>query len=278
MSQGKDADPRAAVLSPEQPGRVQGFSLEPGSKGRSGNDGVEGHRQLHALLGRVERVQIKHPQLTHGRLLDGADQRRHIERLPLQPGTLDDVGQQDVLARPHRVGLYPDQRQEGRDGALNLFLQSLPILLPVQLGGRSEGLENRDREASLAAGSVDVELGRRSQPGNPLGALPPPGQTFPPRFGHLLCVRIQRQVPPLGLIGAEPGAKVGRAQFGEGEQQVGEISLGVNHYPRDAVQGGLLQEANPQASLSASGHAHADGVSGQVAGLQQNRRSGVSLR
>ena len=74
-----------------------------------------------------------------------------------------------------------------------------------------------------------------------------------------------------GLLLVHPGQEVLRGQIREGEQQVGQIALGVDGDHRDVVDQRLLQQAERQAGLAAAGHADDDGVGGQVLGVIQDQ-------
>ena len=51
---------------------------------------------------------------------------------------------------------------------------------------------------------------------------------------------------------------------GEGEQEVREITLGIDEDGRDAVDRRFLDQGQAEAGLAAAGHAHADRVGDQI--------------
>ncbi len=60
----------------------------------------------------------------------------------------------------------------------------------------------------------------------------------------------------------------------EGEQHVAHITLGVDRNDRDVVEGSLLENADPKASLAGTRHTDDDGVSRQVFCVVKNQLFG----
>ena len=90
-------------------------------------------------------------------------------------------------------------------------------------------------------------------------------------FGLLGGELRPREAGRHGLLLVHPGQEVLRGQIREGEQQVGQIALGVDGDHRDVVDQRLLEQAERQAGLAAAGHADDDGVGGQVLGVVQDQ-------
>jgi len=93
----------------------------------------------------------------------------------------------------------------------------------------------------------------------------PASQALAPLRRHLLRVFVRFQPGVARIVEIDPGREVRRAQRGEGQQQVGDVALGVNDDGRDVVQHRLFEQGDAQAGLAAAGHAQHDGVRGQVA-------------
>ena len=184
-----------------------------------------------------------------------------VERLAVGPGGAEDARDEDVLAALDRVGVDAEQRQQaGRDGA-DLIAHGLRV---GAVGRRRERAEDRDGQAGLAAGRVDGEVGRVAQALDARAVLAPVGEALAPQLGLRLRVVVGRGARLGGVVLVDPRPEVLRAQGREREQQVGEVALGVDHDRGDAVDRGLLDDADAQAGLAGAGHADADGVRGQV--------------
>jgi len=145
-----------------------------------------------------------------------------------------------MLSGSNGVGFDTHQRHQGRDGALNPVAQRFGVISPVKTWGRSQGLQHRDRQAGLAAWRIHPALGRLPQTSNPVWSLPVTSQTIPPRGRHLYSISFHGEPLPGRLIGIEPGLKIGRAQIGKGEQEVAQISLGVDHNRGNTIQSSLF--------------------------------------
>ena len=105
MGNVEDAVPRAAIGGVEQAGNIQRLAFDPGLEGRRSQDVIEQHRQAETVLLGEEGVDIEHAQLWEGRRLGLQDQLAQVQVFALAPGVLEDVGEQDVLARAHRVDI-----------------------------------------------------------------------------------------------------------------------------------------------------------------------------
>ena len=143
--------------------------------------------------------------------------------------------------------------------------------------GRREGAQRGEREAGRRPGRVDREVGRGTQAPDAIAVLAPVGEALAPEIGTVLRVGLRVHALASRLALVDPGLQVGRAQLGEGEQEVPEVALRVEDERRHTVQRGLLQQRDAEAGLAAAGHADADGVGGQVlrvvqVGLGRDRR------
>ena len=85
-------------------------------------------RQLRAVGGREELVELEHAELADRRLLDHPDERRQVERRAGRPRVLDEVGQQDVLAAGQRVGVDADEAEQAGHVALDLVADDLGVV------------------------------------------------------------------------------------------------------------------------------------------------------
>ena len=64
------------------------------------------------------------------------------------------------------------------------------------------------------------------------------------------------------IVDIDPRLEISRAQFGKLEQQVGQITLGINQNRRHAVERSLFEQAETEPGFAAAGHAHTDSVGG----------------
>ena len=103
------------------------------------------------------------------------------------------------------------------------------------------------------------------------GADAPVGQAVAPQFGSGLGKFVDRLSLATSVVDVDPGLEVVRQQVGELQQQVGDVALGIDEDGRHAIQRGLFQQTDAEAGLAAAGHAHADGVGGQIAGIVVDR-------
>ncbi len=55
---------------------VERYALGPAGEGRRGDESIEFHGQRHAIVRRVEAVEVDHAELAHRRLLHLRDKRR----------------------------------------------------------------------------------------------------------------------------------------------------------------------------------------------------------
>ena len=117
--------------------------------------------------------------------------------LPLAPGVLEDIGEQDVLARAHRVDIVqPDQPQQGGDGAGDLLAQHLAVAPPRADCGRFKRGQDADRDARIRAGGVDGELrGVLQRAAAARGPMPQSARPFFQRCGGLGRQLLGRSLP-----------------------------------------------------------------------------------
>ncbi len=260
---GEDRDPRLPLRCVEQAAHVERLALAPGGEGRRGQQIVEDHRQLEAVLRREERLEVQHAELLEGGALDRADQRGEIEVAPLAPGAIEERREQDVLAAADRIRLDPQQGQQPRhrrEGAL-----AKRLLVTGHLGrGCGERAQHAERNPRAAARGVDGEVGRIAEAGDALTRLTPLRQTFPPQLRRPAGVLFGRAAGPRRLCRVHPGEEVRGTQLGKVQQQVPQVAFRIDGDGGDAVEGGLFEQRDAEPRLAAARHADADGVRGQV--------------
>jgi hypothetical protein len=83
MGQSNDGTRRSVpVLGTEEAVQVDVRSLSPGGEAVRGEQPVERDRQLRTLLGRIEGVELVHPELAERWVLHLAHEARKVDRLP----------------------------------------------------------------------------------------------------------------------------------------------------------------------------------------------------
>jgi hypothetical protein len=199
------------------------------------------------------------------RSLEGKNASRagQVELLPLAPRAVEDGRDQDVLAALDRIGVDAEEPQQARRGGADALAQQLLVFPDGGRGGR-ERLQDGERDPRVAARRVDREVGRVAQALDPRAVLPPGREPLLPQLGLLARVVVHREVLAARVVLVDPGAEVVGLEAGEGEEQIGEVALGIDEDGRDAVDGRLLDERQAEAGLAAAGHAHADRVGDQV--------------
>ena len=175
-----------------------------------------------------------------------------------------------MLAAAQRIAGDADQAEQARRGRLHAVAEELAVL--DQLGRRrGEGGEDRDRLAGVAAGGEDAEARRRPEAPDALAVLAPAGEPLLPlrRLRRGVGRNVESLAPRLLLL--HPGLELGGREVGKGQQQVGEIPLGIDHQRRHAVDRRLFEERDAEPGLAAPGHAEADGVGHEVARIVEQR-------
>ncbi len=172
-----------------------------------------------------------------------------VERLALRPRGLDEVAEQDVLARRERVGGDADQAEQARHVALDLVAHHLHV---AHVGRGLERADDVERHARRRARRVDGEADRVPQRLDAVGRDAPAGQSVLPRGRLLLGERVRREPGLLRVPVVDPRAEVGRREVGEREAEVGEVALGVDQQARDAGRQRLLDEHHAEPGLARS--------------------------
>ncbi len=251
---------------PQQPLDVERFTFHPAGKPRRRQQVVQPQRQLRAILGRIEGVQVERTDFANRRLLNLAHQVRQLQIAPLTPGFLQQPRYQNVLAAVNRIGIDPHQRQQARGFRRDPVAQQIRVF-KNRRRRRGERLQHRQRQARGRAGRVNRAIHRRAVFGDPRGFFAPVGQPRTPAGGRFGGQLVGRDAAPGRFVLVDPGTKVGRPQLGKRQQQVAQVSLRIDGDRRDAVQGRFFQQRQAQPRLAAAGHPHAHGVRRQIARL-----------
>ena len=185
-----------------------------------------------------------------------------VEAASLAPRRLDEVGQEDELARREGIGGDAHQAEQAGDEALDLVAHGLDV---ARVGGCLERADQVHRHAGGGARGVDREAHAVVEGLEALGPDGPAGQTLPPGRGLLLGEQVGRETRLLGVALVDPGAEVGRRQLGEQQEQVGQITLGIDEQAGHARREALLDQHDAEARLARTRHPHDHAVGGEVA-------------
>ena len=97
--------------------------------------------------------------------------------------------------------------------------------------------------ARAAARRVDRQVDGVAEPRDPRAVLSPGGQPLAPGLGRSASANCSRDSPlRAASSGSTQGRKSSAAQLGKGQQQVAEVSLGIDRDHRDAVDRRLFQQ------------------------------------
>ena len=272
VGDGNDADARLAVTPEQQALRVEGFALRPGREAGRGQQAVHRHGQLEPLFRGIESLEVESADLFDAGLLYRLDQASQVETGAVLPTLLDQAREQDVVAALHRIGVAPEQRQQRRGDRADLLAQRRGV---AGVGGAGIGqrAQHRQSEAGISAGRVDADRRGRAQPRDTLGRLVPIREALLPARRGLLGELLDREVLAGGVLRVNPRPEIRGRQLRKGQQQVGDVTLGIDADCRDAVDGSLLEHAQAQPGLAAARHADADRVRGEVARVDEQRFS-----
>ncbi len=257
-----DRGARLAVGRPQQRGDVERGPLGPRRERRGRQQAVEPKREGLPVGRGEEGVQVEHAELAQGRLQHLADERREVEAASLAPRGLDEVGQEDELARGEGIGGDAHQAEQAGDEALDLVADGLDV---ARVGGRLERADQVHRHTGRGARRVDREAHTVVDGLEALGPDAPAGQALPPGRGLLLGELVRGDAGLLGVALVDPGAEVGGRQLGEQQEQVGQIALGVDEQAGHARREALLDQHDAETGLARTGHAHDHAVRGEVA-------------
>ncbi len=260
----EDGDARLALRRVKQALDVHRHAFQPRAEGRRRDDAVERHRQGEALLLREVLIQGEHAQLLEWRLLYLDDDVFQGEVFARPPVVLEDVGEQHMLRVLDRLGGHPGQGEDRGDHARNLLAQGLLVALKAAARRAQRG-QDADRQARRRAGGVERNVRRAAEPLHPLRGDAPVRQAVLPLVGFLGGVGGHVAALADRLVLVNPRFEGFRVEAWEVQQQVADVTFGVNDDRRDAIQDGFLEQGDAQAGLAAAGHAQDQTVGGQVA-------------
>ena len=245
-------------------------TLLPGREGRAGQERVQPGHGLAPLLRRIEGVDMEHAQLGERRMDEVAQDLGQARMLPRPPAVLEQVGQEDVGRALERVGVLPGPGEERGDRGGDPLPDDLGLGVPVQVG-RIEPGEHVHRKAGVRSRGEEPEVGSLTQAPDAVDSARVPRHALAPAGGGPLGQLGHLDPLPPRLFGVHPGGEVGRSQVRKGQEEVGQISLGIHHHRGDPGQEALLQEPHQETGLPAPGHSHHHAVRGEIGGIDAHR-------
>ena len=133
----------------------------------------------------------------------------------------------------------------------------------------------------MASRSVNGKIDGGLQAGDAIGFLTPVGEAFSPGFSLICCELICGKTLIQSILGVYPGSEIFRTKIRKVQQQVWQISFGVDGNNGNIVDQGLFQNADSQSGFSAAGHADDDRMSIKVFGVIEDqiffKRSGSQV-
>jgi hypothetical protein len=179
---------------------------------------------------------------------------------------LNYVRDQDVFPAFDRITGDADQSQERRGCGCNKIGGSFAVLQKCR-GRTGKAVEHRNGHPGGTARRINGEIRRFSQLENAPPVLAPLLQAFFPHIRLSGSILIDRLVEPRGVLGIDPGKKLGGAEIGKIEQQVAHVAFRIYHQRRDLVDSGFFQQSHAQTGLAAARHPYADAVGHKVFGI-----------
>jgi hypothetical protein len=268
-----DREPRPARVGPEERIERERLAREPRLEARRGEQLVHPEREREPLARGQERLEVHRPDARDGRPLEVRDEGREVVVPPRPPGRGEERRDQDVLAAPERIGVDAGEREEAGGRGLDPVADEVAVVEDRRGRGGERG-EDRERPAQLGAGRVERHLRGVAQAADPVAVLIPGREPGAPPFRLGRGERLAREPLPFGLLRADVRQEVAGREVGEGEQQVREVALRIDHQRRDAVERRLFEEHDAEAGLAAPGHADDRGVGHEVAHVVEERLSG----
>ena len=265
-----DRDARLAVGRVQKILRAERFALHPGLEAGGGEQVVERHRQLEALVRGEERVDVHDADLRNRRVLDFGDQGRDIETAPFLPGVVEQPRNQDVLAAGYRISVHVEQRQDARRRRLHALTVEVDVIDQC-LVRRIESAQHRHGQAGIAAWRVDGEVDVLPELRDALAGLAPLAEPGLPQRRLRRRVFVRRLALVHRDARIDPRAEVLGPQLGEGKQQVAHVALRVDRDDRDVVEGRFFEDPDAEPGFAGPGHADDCGMRGQVLRVVQDQ-------
>ena len=179
-----------------------------------------------------------------------------------------------MLARLDGVRLDAAEREQRAHRGVDLLAHRLRV------GGRSVGglrrverAHHRERSPCAAARRVDREVDRLAQLRDARAVLAPRGEPFAPLRRHLRRALGHRASTPRRVARIDPRLEIPRRERRKREEQVSDVTFGIDADRGHSVDRGLFEERDAEARLAAARHADADRVGRQITRVVEQRRS-----
>ena len=165
MRQSKHGHRRLAVFSArrKKPLRIQRRPLAPDRKRRRGDDAVQRHGQLHAVIRGEELIHGKDADLLERRIDQPKDQALEVQTIAGTPRGLEDVTEHHVSRILHGVGPAPHQAEKTRNRVGHEIAQRL-VVFEDRPRGRLQRGENVHRNARATPRGVHRQMHAVAEP------------------------------------------------------------------------------------------------------------------
>ena len=254
MGNAEDAATRLALGRVEHALNVQRLAFQPRGEAWTGDQVVQLHRQVVALVFGEEVVHVLDADLADGRLLNLTHKVFNRDVLLLAPVVRDDVGEQDVLARLHGVGLDITEREDAADGALDAVAEHLAILHHF-VARCFQRTQDRHRQAGIAARRVNGHVRIAAQGLDAVHTLAGIAEALLPQLRLSIRVVVHADAFAARIVGVHPRLQLFATEVGKGEEQVADVALGIDRDDRDAIHQRLFDQRKAEACLAGAGHA-----------------------
>ena len=241
-----DGDARLALGREQQSLDVERLALEPHAEAGRGEQVVHRHRELEAVLGRDRRSR-RRTRRPCRRAASGSRRSGPRDRARCPGSRPHRRSRTAGCARGSSAGSAAMPTSPSRP-ATAAEMRSRVATRIAAFGRRRERAQDRERQARRAARRVDRDVRRNRGSG---GCARRPGPIRRVRSSR--SRRSSRRAPLASCpcapasAGIDPRLELGGREAGEGQHQVRDVALGVDHERRDAVERGLLEERDAKA-------------------------------
>ena len=247
-----------------------GSPSHPGCEARRGEQVVERHRQLEAVLRRVRRIRGRARRLGRTAAAGSAAISAGMSSAwPVGPGRAEDAREQDVLAALDRVGVDAEQRQQARRDRADLIARP-----PRRPSGRRAARTSRARTGAARRRCRACRSRRRPRRAAAGCARRPGPSRRDPCVHSSACAlarsRRARRRPCAASSSSIQGRKSSGRSSGNVSSRFARSPLGSMMIAGMPSIAASSSSAEAEARLAAAGHADAHRVRRQVLGVVED--------
>ena len=138
MRDAEHGETRFAFGRMQKAGDVERFAFAPRGKAGRGEEIVQRHDQIHALLGWIELVKRQDADFVERRILHRSDEAGEVGGFAFFPMIREDSREQAELAALHRIGVDAEQSEQSGGRALHALGEKFGVFGHGEVG-RGEG-------------------------------------------------------------------------------------------------------------------------------------------